>query len=130
MQISLVKFVKNDRADAFKEWVIQKLAGQNAFGDDMQSRIGADAFFEANLVADFVAQLPAIFIGDALGAGAGGHSPGLKHDQVGMLGRQQSGAENRRRNARRLPRARRSHEDQRSRLPRRRDNLQKVLVDR
>lgn len=78
---ALVKLVEHDAAHAFKEGVVLQPAGEDAFGQDMQPRGFADLALEADGVADFFAEAPAAFAGDARGAGARGDAAGLQHQQ-------------------------------------------------
>ena len=58
---------------------------------------------EADLVADFFAQGPALFVGDSRRARPRCHAPRLEHDHNGILGRQEARSENRRRHRVVLP---------------------------
>lgn len=91
VEAAFVEFIEQDRANAFEKWIGNKLAGENALSDDAEAGCGADFFLEANLIADLLAELPAVFIGDALGGGTGGDAARLKHHQGGVLGGKTAG---------------------------------------
>ena len=88
-----MELVEDDGADAFEEGVFEELAGEDPFGEDVEARVASDFAVEADVVADFSADLPVVFVGDACGGGAGGDSAGLEHDDVGMLAGRDTGAE-------------------------------------
>jgi len=81
----LVKLVEDDAADAGEERVIEQLAGEDAFGEHADAGIGREAFFEADVVADLLAEGGGGFIGDAGGCSACGHAAGLEHDDGGVF---------------------------------------------
>ncbi len=56
----------------------------------------SDPSLESNLVSDFLAEFRAGLLRDSRRGGASRHAAGLEHDQVGMVGREQAGFENRR----------------------------------
>ena len=64
IQVALVKFVEDDGADRFEKRVGQELPGQDALGEEPQAGLGREPSFEADLVADLVAEGPALFLGD------------------------------------------------------------------
>lgn len=90
---AFVEFVEDDAADGFEEGVREELAGEDAFGEDAEAGGGGEAFVEADVVADLLAEGPGLFLGDAEGAGAGGDAAGLEDDEVGMIGGEDVSAE-------------------------------------
>ena len=98
---SFVELVEDDGCEIRKQRILLQPCGQNAFGDDEQSRIAAEALFESNLPADFAADRPAPFLRNAPGYRARGHPPRLQEDDRTCV-------DERRRDARGLARARRS----------------------
>ncbi len=129
VEAALVEFVEDDCADAFEEWIIDELAGEDAFGHDAQAGIGGHAALEANLVADLLAERPAVFVGDALGGGAGGDAAGLEHDEIGMIGGEKIGLEDGGRDAGGFASARLGDEDEGAGLSDALGDLREVDVD-
>jgi hypothetical protein len=117
VQAPLVELIQHDAANALKVRVVEQLPRQHALSHDVQPRLGGDFPFEADLIPDLAADRPLVFIGDALGGGAGGDAAGLEQHQVRMLARQQLFLHDRRRDTRCLPRARLGDEHERLRLP-------------
>ena len=95
IQMTLVKLVQNDAADAAQGRIAQQAPEQNAFGDEAQAGVGAVAALEADLVADRFAHSLAKLVGDAAGGHTGGDAAGLEHDDfagdVGEQGRRDAG---------------------------------------
>ena len=59
VKMALVKFVEENRRHAAQLRILDQLAQQNSFGDEANARPRRRDVFEANLVADFVAE-PAV----------------------------------------------------------------------
>ena len=93
--------------------VIKEDAGEDGFGEDADAGVRGVAFFEADVVADFVADLPVVFVGDALSRSAGGDAAGLEHDEVRGGTGEDVGADECGRDAGCFARARRGNEDDR-----------------
>ena len=79
-QVALVKLVEQHRADAGQARVVLQAAQQHALGDELDFGFGAGVVFEANLIADFVAEPGRAFPRDAPGERAGGDAARLQHD--------------------------------------------------
>ena len=79
-QVALVKLVEQHRADAGQARVVLQSAQQHALGDELDFGFGAGVVFEANLIADFVAEPGRAFPRDAPGERAGGDAARLQHD--------------------------------------------------
>ena len=85
IQVALVKFVENDGPDRFKKRVVQKLAGEDAFGQESEPGSVRKPPVEADLVADLFAEGPSLLIGDPCRRGPRSHAAGLEHDHAGMV---------------------------------------------
>src|SRR4051794_41036106 len=46
VEVSLVELIEQDGADAGEEWIVEELAGEDAFGQDADARVGADLAVE------------------------------------------------------------------------------------
>ena len=88
VDVALVEFVEQDCGDAGQVRLRKHLAQKDAFGLELDARGGAADGLEADLVADFAAELDAAFLGDALGQQARGEAAGLEHD--GLAGAQRA----------------------------------------
>ena len=64
VQVALVKFVKHDGADGFKERIIEELTGEDALGQEPKRRMGREPLFEADLVADLFPRFQPCSVGD------------------------------------------------------------------
>ena len=64
VQAPLVELVEHDGADAFEERVGQQLPGEDALGHDPEPRPRPDPALEPDLVADLLAERPAVLLGD------------------------------------------------------------------
>ncbi len=102
--VPLVEFIEEERADALEHRVVLDHAGEDALGDDLDTRCRGDATLEADAVADRVADLLATLRGHETGGRARGHAPRFQHEDPapGQPGR----IEQRRRHLRGLARAR------------------------
>ena len=77
---ALVKLVEDDGAEVGEQRIALQPRGQDAFGDDEQPRVGAEAALEADLPADLAAERPAALVGDPRGDRARGDAPRLQQD--------------------------------------------------
>jgi hypothetical protein len=91
VDVALVEFVEEDGGDAGQVGLRKHLAQEDAFGLEVDAGVGAADGFEADLVADFAAEVHAAFLGDALGEQARGEAAGLEHD--GLAGSQRAQVE-------------------------------------
>ena len=65
VKVALVELVEDQGRNAAQLRVLDHLAQQQALGDEADARVGAGDVLEANLVADFAAELGFAFPGDA-----------------------------------------------------------------
>ena len=81
VEMALVEFIEENRGDAAQLRILNELPQENSFGDEADAgAIGGDVF-EADLVADFVAEPAVALGGDAGGEEAGGEPARLEdHD--------------------------------------------------
>ncbi len=81
VEMALVKFIEENRGDAAQLRILNELAQEDSFGDEANAgAIGGDVF-EADLVADFVAEPAVALGGDARGEETGGEAARLQdHD--------------------------------------------------
>jgi hypothetical protein len=84
VDVALVEFVEEDGGDAGEGGLRKHLAQEDAFGFEVDAGGGAADGFEADLVADFAAEVHAAFFGDALGEQARGEAAGLEHDGLAV----------------------------------------------
>ena len=83
---AFVKFVEQHRGDAVQFGIVEDLAGEDAFGDDLDARGARHFRAEADAVADGLADTLPDRPGHPLGAGAGGDPARLQHDDLFALG--------------------------------------------
>ncbi len=114
IQVSFVKLIEDDGTDILQKRVSEELPGENAFGEEAQTGVSRQASFEADLETDLFSQGPAAFVGDSGGARPCCDSPWLEHDHRSILGREQTGFEDRRRHPRRFSGAWRGDQHERS----------------
>ena len=74
IEVAFVELVEDNGRDAAKRGIVQKPAGEDAFGDEAGEGAGSGGLFEADLVADGFAERLAHLFGDAAGGHAGGYS--------------------------------------------------------
>ena len=67
-----MKFVEHDRADRLEERIGQDLPGEDTLGQEPQAGFRGEPAFESDLVADLIAQAPALLVGDSRGCGPRG----------------------------------------------------------
>ena len=103
-----MKFVEDDGGEIGQQRIRLQPRGQDAFGDDEQAGVGAEAPLETHLPADFAAERPAALVGDARRDRACGHAARLQQDDRAVR-------DQRRRNSRRLAGAGRRGNDRRAR---------------
>ncbi len=84
---ALVELVDDDGRERRQQRVALHSRGENAFGDDEQTRVGAEAPLEADLPADLAAERPPALGGNPRGNRARRHAPGLKQDD-GTVGQE------------------------------------------
>src|SRR5439155_7899029 len=84
---ALVEFVEDDGADAGEKRIVDELACEDSFGHDPQARAWAYPALKANVVADLVADLPRILLGDALCDGACGDAARLEEEEARVFAR-------------------------------------------
>ena len=130
VQAPLVELVEDDGADAFEERVGEELAGEDALGRDAQPGPRADPPLEADLVADLLAQRPAVLLGDPPRRGAGRDAPGLEHDERRVRWGKFAVMDQGRRHTRRLARAGRRDQDEAAMPPGEGNDFREVRVDR
>ena len=130
VQAAFMELVQQHRAHAGEERVVEQLAGEDAFGDDPQRRVGPKHALEPHLVSDLFAEGPAVFVGDAGGHGAGGDAARLEHQQARMLGAEQAGSQQGGGHAGGLARTRRGDQHQRPGVPHLRHDVGQEGIDR
>ncbi len=130
VQAPLVELVEHDRADAFEEGVGDELAVEDALGHHAEAGPGPVPLLEADVVADLLAERPAVLVGDPPRHGPRGDPPRLEQDQRGVVVGEQAGADDRRRDAGRLARPRGRDQDQGPALPQPRHDLGQERIDR
>lgn len=81
-EVTLVKFVEDDGGDVAEGGVLGDAAGEHTFGEETEAGAGAGDFFEADLVADGLAELFAEFERDAAGGHAGGDAAGFEDEDI------------------------------------------------
>ena len=81
-----MEFVEDQQAHAIQRRVVLQAAGEDAFGDHLDTRSGADFAVQPNAVADGFADLFTQFTGQSLGSGTGSQAPGFEH-QDGLPGK-------------------------------------------
>ena len=117
VQAPFVELVEHHGADRLEERIGQKLPGEDALGLDPQPGSRRDPPLEPDLVADLLAQRPALLLGDP-GRGGPRRDPSrLQHDHPRVLLREQARPHQRRRHTRRLARSRRRNQYQPPVLP-------------
>ena len=81
VEMALVKFIEENRGDAAQLRILDELAEQDSFGDEADAGAVRGDVFEADLVADFVAEPAVALGGDARGEETGGEAARLEdHD--------------------------------------------------
>ena len=110
VEAPLVELVEHDRADAREQRILGHLPQEDPVGDEADPRGGGDATVEADLVAHLRADLAAELEGDPPRRGPGREPPRFEDHHRPVPG--ETGPEDRRRHARRLPRARRRGKDE------------------
>ena len=120
---ALVELVEDDRREIGEQRIGLQPRGQDAFGDDEQAGVGAEAAVEAHLPADLAAERPAALVGDPRGDRARRHATRLQQDDRAV-------GDQRRRDARRLAGARRGGDDRGPRAPDVIDDLIEERIDR
>ena len=78
---SLVELVEDDGGEVGEQRIALQPRGQDAFGDDQQPGVGAEAAVETHLPADLAANRPAAFFGDARGNRPRGDAARLQQDE-------------------------------------------------
>ena len=61
VDVAFVEFVEDDAGDSVEVGVVEEDAGEDGFGEDADFGFWSVAFFEADVVADFVAELGQLF---------------------------------------------------------------------
>ena len=120
---ALVELVEDDGGEVGEQRIALQPRGQDAFGDDEQPRVGAEAAVETHLPADLAADRPAALLGDARGNRPRGDAARLQQDERTVGGE-------RRRNPRRLAGAGRGGDDRGARPPDAVDDLPEEVIDR
>ncbi|MHC2191482.1 hypothetical protein ACVJF1_004115 [Bradyrhizobium diazoefficiens] len=105
---TLVKFVEQDGGNAGELGIVHDLAGEDAFGHDLDARRARYFRAETDAVADGLTCPLAERFGHAIGAGARRDAPRLQHDDLLALG--PGRIEQRQRHARGLAGAGRGHQ--------------------
>ena len=82
VEMALVEFVEQDRADAGELRIVLDHARQDAFGDDFDARRRRDAAFEADAVADRRADVFAALRGHEFGGCARGDAARFEHQDL------------------------------------------------
>ena len=85
VQVALVEFVEDDGSDALESGVVDHAAQQDAFSYEADACLAAADVFEADLIADLLAEADIHFLGDPAGEHAGGDSAGLEDDDFAGL---------------------------------------------
>ncbi|MND85758.1 hypothetical protein D3C80_776960 [compost metagenome] len=79
IKVSRVELVKDDQANALERGIVLESASQNTFGDHFDARSWAHPAFEANSVADRLANFLAQLAGQPLRSGARCQSARFEH---------------------------------------------------
>ena len=79
---ALVEFVEDEQPGVGEFRIGGDAAGEEAFGEDDDPRIAAEAAFEAHVVADGGAGRFAEEVGHAPGGGSGGHAARFEHEDA------------------------------------------------
>ena len=90
VQAPLVELVEDDRADAFEERVGDELPVEHPLGLDDQPRLRPDPPLEPDLIADLLADPPAVLLGDPVRRRPRGDPPGLEQHDLRVRGREQT----------------------------------------
>jgi hypothetical protein len=112
MDVPLVKFIEQHCSNPFEKRIVEELPREDAFRENAQARVAADAPVEAYVIADFSTQFPSPLIGDARCRGPRRHAPRLEHYDVGVIRVENISREQCRRNARRFAGAGLGNEDE------------------
>ena len=123
-----MELIKDDRGDAFQEWLLVEHPQQNPFRNDLDFRPRTGAGIEANLIADFLPQPRAAFIRHARRRRPRRDSPRLKDENLAPF--RQTRIQKRWRRARRLPRTRRRTKHRAGTLAERCHDLRQDFVNR
>ena len=128
VEVPLVELVEHDRGDRSQEGVVLQHAEEDAFGDDPDPRLRAQAAIEADVVADLAAQRRAALESDPPRTGPGRQAAGLQDDDRAVAG--QPRIEHGRRHAGRLARAGGGPQDHGPRNSQGGHDLRQDFVDR
>ena len=77
--MAFVEFIKNNRADPFQQRVILQHAGEDAFRDDLDTRLCRHLVFKPNAVANGLANLFTQLLGHEYGSAARSHPARFQH---------------------------------------------------
>ena len=91
VQVSLVDLVEDDRIDPSEFGVVDEPANEDALGAEDEASGLRGPIVEADLVADFSADLLTPLAGHLSGGETGGHPPRLQHQDLARVGVQQEG---------------------------------------
>ena len=86
VEMSLVKLVEDDRADAAQRRIGEHLAKQHAFGHEADACPRRADAIEPNLITDFVPKPNAALLRDTRREHARGESSRLEHDDLSVAG--------------------------------------------
>ena len=79
IQVTLMKFVDHDAADAIQHRIFKQHAQHHAFGDVGQPRLATGDVFKAHLITDFPTETSIALACDSLSQHAGGDAAWLEH---------------------------------------------------
>ncbi|VVO27028.1 hypothetical protein PS708_04679 [Pseudomonas fluorescens] len=85
VEAALVKLIEDQQAHAVQRRIVLQAAGEDAFGDHFDARIGADLAVQTNAIADGFTDFFTQLAGQTLGRRAGCETTGFEH-QDGLPG--------------------------------------------
>jgi hypothetical protein len=83
-EVALVELVEDDGAGAIESGVGEEAAGEDALGEKAEAGARAGDVFEADLIADGLAEAVAALGGDEAGGEPGGEPAGLEDEDVAI----------------------------------------------
>ena len=84
MQVPLMEFIEDHRADALELWVRSHLPKQQGLGDKLDARLRGFDALKTYLVTDFTAQLNPALLGNACSQKSGRDTAWLEDDDLSL----------------------------------------------
>ena len=84
MQVSLMEFIEDHRADALELWIRSHLSKQQGLGDKLDPRLCRFHALKTYLVTDFTAQLNPALLGNACSQKSGRDTAWLEDDDLSL----------------------------------------------